>query len=87
MLEQNNPSIFTQEVDGLITVHDNVNFSWLALFFQIESETVQARQILGDIEARHKDLLKLELSILELNSLYNDMAVLVNNQVFASPSF
>ncbi|KAK4029077.1 Syntaxin-1A [Daphnia magna] len=59
MLEQNNPSIFTQE---------------------IESETVQARQILGDIEARHKDLLKLELSILELNSLYNDMAVLVNNQ-------
>lgn len=47
---------------------------------------MQARKILGDIEARHKDLLKLELSILELNSLFIDMAVLVNTQVLLSLS-
>ncbi|EFX74092.1 syntaxin [Daphnia pulex] len=59
MLEQNNPAIFTQEID---------------------CETAQARKLLVDIEDRHRDLLKLEQSIFELNSMFVDMAILVDNQ-------
>ena len=42
---------------------------------------MQARKMLVDIETRHRDLLKLEKSIFELNSMFIDMAVLVDHQV------
>ncbi|XP_028400546.1 syntaxin-like [Dendronephthya gigantea] len=43
-------------------------------------ETQQARQALGDIEARHKDILNLENSIRELHEMFLDMAMLVESQ-------
>ena len=50
-------------------------------------ETQQARQTLADIEARHADIMKLENSIRELHDMFMDMAMLVENQVGAHPSF
>lgn len=49
-------------------------------------ETQQARQTLADIEARHADIIKLENSIRELHDMFMDMAMLVENQVFADYS-
>lgn len=43
-------------------------------------ETQQARQALGDIEARHRDIINLEKSIQELHEMFVDMAMLVENQ-------
>lgn len=43
-------------------------------------ETKQAKQTLADIEARHKDILKLEQSIKELHDMFMDMAMLVESQ-------
>jgi t-SNARE complex subunit (syntaxin) len=45
-------------------------------------ETKIAKQTLADIEARHKDILKLEESIKELHDMFMDMAMLVESQVF-----
>ena len=45
-------------------------------------ETKIAKQTLADIEARHKDILKLEQSIKELHDMFMDMAMLVESQVF-----
>merc|ERR1711884_695581 len=59
MLEQGNPSVFTQ---GIIM------------------DTAAAKQTLADIEARHKDILKLEQSIKELHDMFMDMAMLVESQ-------
>jgi t-SNARE complex subunit (syntaxin) len=44
-------------------------------------ETKIAKQTLADIEARHKDILKLEQSIKELHDMFMDMAMLVESQV------
>ena len=44
-------------------------------------ETRIAKQTLEDIEARHKDILKLEQSIKELHDMFMDMAMLVESQV------
>jgi len=44
-------------------------------------ETQQARQALGDIEARHRDIINLEKSIQELHEMFVDMAMLVESQV------
>ena len=44
-------------------------------------ETKVAKQTLADIEARHKDILKLEQSIKELHDMFMDMAMLVESQV------
>ena len=44
-------------------------------------ETKIAKQTLADIEARHKDILKLEESIKELHDMFMDMAMLVESQV------
>ena len=44
-------------------------------------ETKIAKQTLADIEARHKDILKLEASIKELHDMFMDMAMLVESQV------
>jgi len=43
-------------------------------------ETKIAKQTLADIEARHKDILKLEQSIKELHDMFMDMAMLVESQ-------
>lgn len=43
-------------------------------------ETQQARQALGDIEARHRDIINLEKSIQELHEMFLDMAMLVESQ-------
>jgi len=43
-------------------------------------ETKQAKQTLADIEARHKDILKLGQSIKELHDMFMDMAMLVESQ-------
>lgn len=43
-------------------------------------ETQQARQALGDIEARHRDIMNLEKSIQELHDMFLDMAMLVESQ-------
>lgn len=50
-------------------------------------ETKIAKQTLADIEARHKDILKLEQSIKELHDMFMDMAMLVESQVFNRLSF
>lgn len=47
----------------------------------ILTETKIAKQTLADIEARHKDILKLEESIKELHDMFMDMAMLVESQV------
>lgn len=44
------------------------------------NETKMAKQTLADINARHKDILKLEKSILELHDMFMDMAMLVESQ-------
>ncbi|XP_006821089.1 syntaxin-1A-like isoform X2 [Saccoglossus kowalevskii] len=43
-------------------------------------DTQQAKQALGDIEARHNDIIKLENSIRELHDMFMDMAMLVEQQ-------
>ena len=50
-------------------------------FFQILTDSTQARQSLKDIEARHNDIMKLEKSIKELHDMFMDMAMLVESQV------
>merc|ERR1711962_631611 len=52
-----------------------------AIFTQgIIMETQQAKQSLADIEARHRDIIKLENSIRELHDMFMDMAMLVESQ-------
>lgn len=52
-----------------------------AVFTQgIIMETQQAKQSLADIEARHRDIIKLENSIRELHDMFVDMAMLVESQ-------
>merc|ERR1719282_402853 len=52
-----------------------------AVFTQgIIMETQQAKQSLADIEARHRDIIKLENSIRELHDMFMDMAMLVESQ-------
>lgn len=85
MLETNNPQIFTQ---GVSSVFDCIHrFSGLVLlfpFFQIITDSQQAKQTLADIEARHEDIIKLESSIKELREMFTDMAMLVESQVTPS---
>ncbi|CAF0781573.1 unnamed protein product [Didymodactylos carnosus] len=52
----------------------------LAMFSGIMVETQEAKQNLADIEARHRELLKLENSIKELTEMFRDMALIVNTQ-------
>ena len=55
--------------------------------FQILAETQQAKQTLADLETRHADLLKLEISIMELHDAFMDMAMVVDSQVKLSKRF
>lgn len=42
-----------------------------------------SKQALSEIEARHKDIMRLESSIKELHDMFVDIAMLVENQVHA----
>jgi t-SNARE complex subunit (syntaxin) len=44
-------------------------------------DTQKAKQSLTEIEARHRDILKLENCIKELYNMYRDLAILVADQV------
>ncbi|XP_002734118.2 syntaxin-1A-like [Saccoglossus kowalevskii] len=46
----------------------------------IIADTQQAKQALGDIEARYDELMKLEQSIKELHEMFLDMAMMVEQQ-------
>ncbi|EDO37354.1 predicted protein [Nematostella vectensis] len=43
-------------------------------------QTQQAKQALGDIEARHRDIITLEKNIQELHEMFQDMYMLVESQ-------
>jgi t-SNARE complex subunit (syntaxin) len=51
------------------------------LFTQYFTDSQQARLALQDIEERHKDLLLLEESLREVNTLFQEIAILVELQV------
>jgi t-SNARE complex subunit (syntaxin) len=53
------------------------------LFTQYFTDSQQARLALHDIEERHKDLLLLEESLREVNTLFQEIAILVELQVSA----
>ena len=44
------------------------------------TDTKNAKQSLADIEARHRELLKVEESIRELNQMFKDLAMIVECQ-------
>ncbi|VDD81202.1 unnamed protein product [Mesocestoides corti] len=46
----------------------------------IMADTQAARQTLSEIEARHRDIIKLEQSIKELHDMFQDLATLVDSQ-------
>lgn len=48
--------------------------------WQIMASNISKEQ-LGEIEARHKDIMRLESSIKELHDMFVDIAMLVENQV------
>lgn len=45
------------------------------------------QQALNEIEARHKDIMRLESSIKELHDMFVDIAMLVENQVHTQHCF
>ena len=51
------------------------------LFIQLMVDIEQARQAARQIEARHRDITKLEESIVELREMFADLARLVTTQV------
>lgn len=81
MLESGNPAIFTQGVSVLVIKICDFLPNLIDLAYQIMAETLQAKQSLADIEARHADIIKLENSIRELHDMFIDMAMLVEQQV------
>ena len=44
------------------------------------AQHAEAKRALYDIQERHQDIMKIEQSVLELNQLFMDMAILVNAQ-------
>jgi syntaxin 1A len=42
----------------------------------------KAKQAVNEIEARHRDITKLETSIKELHGMFADLALLVQTQVY-----
>lgn len=45
------------------------------------------QQALNEIEARHKDIMRLESSIKELHDMFVDIAMLVENQVHTNNNY
>ena len=41
----------------------------------------EAKSMLADIEARHKDIMELEKSIIGLHTMFKSMAIFVDRQV------
>lgn len=52
----------------------------IVLVLQIMDSKIN-QQALNEIEARHKDIMRLESSIKELHDMFVDIAMLVENQV------
>lgn len=50
-------------------------------FFQIITETMEVKRTLEEVQIRHQELIKLEKSIMELKTLFVEMALLVEQQV------
>lgn len=50
-------------------------------YLKIITDTLEAKKALEDVQARHQELLKLEKSIMELKTLFVEMALLVEQQV------
>ncbi|XP_017488413.1 PREDICTED: syntaxin-1A-like [Rhagoletis zephyria] len=74
-LEITGRSTTNEELEGMLESGNP------AIFTQgIIAETIQAKQSLADIEARHADIIKLENSIRELHDMFIDMAMLVEQQ-------
>lgn len=46
-----------------------------------------SKQALNEIEARHKDIVRLESSIKELHDMFVDIAMLVESQVLTLPIY
>ena len=67
-----------------------VTFSTPDEFANLSSEQIVdagiSKQALSEIEARHKDIVRLESSIKELHDMFVDIAMLVESQVQSSTS-
>lgn len=50
-------------------------------WFQIITETMEVKKTLEEVQIRHQELIKLEKSIMELKTLFVEMALLVEQQV------
>jgi len=79
MLENGNVAVFTGDVWVVCFKVILLGLTWFLL--QIVVQTQEARQALADIEARHKEIIKLEQNIRELRDLFIEMASLVETQV------
>lgn len=58
----------------------------LSLSFAQIIDSGISKQALNEIEARHKDIVRLESSIKELHDMFVDIAMLVESQVRSSAS-
>jgi len=62
-------------------VNEMIHSGNVQIFTQgILSETKMARQALADVEARHRDIVKLEKDIIELQGMFVDFAALIEDQ-------
>lgn len=73
------------EISGVRKTDDEINemihSGSVQVFTQgILAETKMARQTLADVEQRHRDIVKLEKDILELQEMFVDFAALIEDQ-------
>lgn len=61
------------------------HIKWSFSFAQIVDSGI-SKQALSEIEARHKDIVRLESSIKELHDMFVDIAMLVESQVVHPPT-
>lgn len=57
---------------------------FITFFTQVLSRSDEAKQALSDIRQRHEELLKVEASLKELNTMFIDLAMIVHQQVAVS---
>lgn len=76
MLQNGFPGTFNFTVS--VSLSESVPFTSCA---KIMVDVEKARQAVNEIEARHRDIAKLEESIRELHSMFADLAMLVTTQV------
>lgn len=69
------PGLFYTLYELIIILNDKF------IFFQIITETMDAKKSLEEVQQRHEQILKLEKSIMELRDLFVDMAFLISKQV------